>query len=210
MGINGIAPDAKVNVYKACWYADKGDKALCSSWTLAKAVDAAINSGNRIINLSLSGPEDPLLKKLLVTANGRHIAVVAAALEASKEPGFPASLPFVIPVVSSDPKGEIKVPPWQAKQATVAAPGVEVLTTLPGDRYDFLSGSSLAAASVSGVVALMLQARSSLSPDAIKTGLLASASQKPDYNHANETNKPVLVDACRAIQSIGLGVACPE
>uniref|UniRef100_UPI0015C607F3 S8 family peptidase n=1 Tax=Crenothrix polyspora TaxID=360316 RepID=UPI0015C607F3 len=73
IGINGIAPDAKIDIYKACWYADSSkDKASCSSWTLAKAIDAAITKGSHIINLSLSGAEDALLKKLLVTANQHH------------------------------------------------------------------------------------------------------------------------------------------
>jgi subtilisin family serine protease len=208
-GIDGIAPDAKIDIFKACWYAEKGNqKALCSSWTLAKALDAAIKSGSRIINLSLGGPDDPLLKKLLVTADQHHIVLVAAALENSTEPGFPASLDFVIPVISADPNGDTTHPSWTTQQAVIAAPGVEILTTAPRQGYDFLSGSSLAAAHVSGVVALMLQRQSNLEPAEVRSVL-----QRTGRIKAANPNQPspsfVMVDACRAVAALGAAINCP-
>ena len=47
------------------------------------------------------------------------------------------------------------------------APGREILTLLPGGRYDFASGSSLAAAHVTGTIALLLAQNPHLDPDAI-------------------------------------------
>ena len=207
-GIDGIAPDAKIDVYKACWYGKENEKALCSSWTLAKAVDAAINKGVRVINLSLSGQEDELLKKLLIAADSRRITVIAAALETGSEPGFPASLPFVIPVVSSDPNGDYKIPRWRTGQAVLVAPGVEILTTMPGNNYDFLSGSSLAAASVSGVVALMLERNPNLSPESIKHTLVRTGRTKGDAAPQENERSPVLIDACRAINALGSEINC--
>ena len=74
VGIFGVAPEAEVSAIKACWYpAGKNAKALCSSWTLAKAVDFAINAGAQVLNLSLSGPSDPLLARLIhACARPRH------------------------------------------------------------------------------------------------------------------------------------------
>jgi subtilisin family serine protease len=97
VGIYGVAPDAEVSVLKACWYPETTEaKAQCSSWSLAKAVDAAINNGARIINLSLAGSHDELLSKLLETAYQRGINIVAAAMEMQEQPGFPAELPLAI------------------------------------------------------------------------------------------------------------------
>lgn len=209
IGIDGIAPDASIDIYKACWYANiSNSKALCSSWTLAKAIDAAITNGSQIINLSLGGPDDALLNKLLVTADQHHIVLVAAALENGSELGFPASLDFVIPVISAGPKGDTAHPHWQTKQEAVAAPGLEILTTAPHDSYDFLSGSSLAAAHVSGVVALLLQHHPGLEPTAVKS-VLKQTGQPKAANQAESNRSLVLVDACRALAALGAAVACP-
>ena len=208
-GIDGIAPDAKIDIFKACWYTDKSNgKALCSSWTLAKALDAAIKSDSRIINLSLGGPDDALLKKLLVTADQHHIVLVAAALENSPEPGFPASLDFVIPVISADLNGDTTHPSWTTQQAVIAAPGIEILTTAPHQGYDFLSGSSLAAAHVSGVVALMLQRQPKLDPAEVRSLLQQTGRMKAAS--PNQTRQSfVMVDACRAVAALGATLDCP-
>jgi subtilisin family serine protease len=180
VGIYGIAPNAEVSVLKACWYPETSDaKAQCSSWSLAKALDAAINSGVRIINLSLAGPHDELLSKLLETAHQRSISVVAATLEKQAHPGFPAELPFAIPVISTGPDGHISQPAWLPQfPGVVVAPGVEILTTVPNDGYDFVSGSSLAAAHVSGIIALLLELKPHLSPDQIKKLLMCNGKQQ--------------------------------
>lgn len=180
-GISGISPDAEVTVLKACWYPETSDaKAQCSSWSLAKALDAAIKNGTRIINLSLAGPHDELMSKLLETAHQRGISVVAATLEKQAQPGFPAELPFAIPVISSDPNGHVTQPAWLTQfPDVVVAPGVEILTTVPNDGYDFVSGSSLSTAHVSGIIALMLELKPNLLPDNIKELLLRNGKQQP-------------------------------
>jgi len=202
LGIYGIAPEADIAIYKSCWYAQRADdKALCSSWTLAKALDAAINSGSRIINLSLSGPPDKLLQQLLETAHQRQIVLVAAATE-GVEPGFPADLDFVVPVLASGPDGKSALPSWAAYRHPLVAPGIEILTTTPREGYDFLSGSSLATAHVSGAVALLLQYQPQLKPESIKA-ILQSTSQ---------TSVPggvKIIDACRALLALGAMVTCP-
>ncbi|MGH8567535.1 MAG: S8 family peptidase, partial [Gammaproteobacteria bacterium] len=138
VGIFGIAPDAELLAAKACWYpAYDAPKALCSSWTLAKAIDFAINAGARVLNLSLNGPADPLLTRLLQAAFERSIVVVAAAKEGQTSPGFPASMASVIAVIASDANGRIRVPSWHAEVSSLAAPGQEILTTAPQEGYDF-------------------------------------------------------------------------
>ena len=57
----------------------------------------------------------------------------------------------------------------------LAAPGVEILTTIPRHAYAFLSGTSLAAAHVSGVVALLLEREPMMSPSQVRLVLFATA-----------------------------------
>lgn len=88
IGIVGIAPKSEILIMKSCWYSQRtGNGAKYSSWTLAKAIDAAINKGVKIINLSLAGSHDKLLESLLGTANQRGITIVTASLDKLSEPG---------------------------------------------------------------------------------------------------------------------------
>ncbi len=139
IGIVGIAPKSEIVIMKSCWYSQQtGSEAKCSSWTLAKAIDAAINKGVKIINLSLAGPHDKLLESLLDKANQRGITIVTASLDKLSEPGFPATLNYVIPAVSSDPKGTVILPKWLSQlSAVVAAPGVEIVATTPHGNMTF-------------------------------------------------------------------------
>src|SRR5262249_135395 len=150
-------------VAKACWYGDRGSgKARCSSWTLAKAIDFAIREHSRVLNLSLKGPDDALLARLLAEADARGIVGVAAAAEDGAGPGFPAAMGTVMAVGGSDRHGVIKAQPWLDNTFAIAAPGVDILTTTPHASYDFVSGSSFSAGEVSGVVALLLERRPEL------------------------------------------------
>ena len=203
IGIYGVAPDAEISLYKACWYPDNKEAgALCSSWTLAKALDAAIQQGVKVINLSLAGPEDALLAKLIQAAHEKGIIIAAAALEKQDRPGFPAALPEVIPVISADTEGKVKPPSWLSALPDVAvAPGVEILTTVPKEAYDFVSGSSLATAHISGVIALLLE----LKPD-IKAGQVKQF--VVNASRAGNPSQLKTVDVCMLLQQVDGKVRC--
>jgi subtilisin family serine protease len=112
--------------------------------------------------LSLAGPDDALLARLLGQAEAQGISVVAAAPPAGDERDrFPASVVTVIVVAEAEQPA-----PWPTR--AVRAPGLDVLTTFPGDRYDYGSGSSLASAHVSGVVALMRSLDRHLTPQQVR------------------------------------------
>jgi subtilisin family serine protease len=148
-GIVGMAPKAVLSIYKACWYAQtSGAGAHCNSFTLAKALAAVIDTDARIVNLSLGGPADPLLDKLLAQLLDQGRIVVAALPPDGSLGGFPDNAPGVIVVRTSDTSS--------APPGVVSAPGKDILTTQPGGGYDFTSGSSMAAAHVSGIAALLL------------------------------------------------------
>ena len=197
-GIFGVAPGADLLGIKACWHSTAGGlEARCSSWTLAKAIDFAVINGTRVINLSLGGPPDPLLTRLIAKAIERGATVVAAAMDGADAPGFPASLPLVIGVVASDSHNDVRSDE-RNRTTMLAAPGVEILTTAPPHAYAFLSGTSLAAAHVSGVVALLLQREPRMSPSQVRLVLFATA--RP----VTASGVPAigLVDACAALARV--------
>ena len=149
-GIAGVAPHAKVMGLRACWQlvatADGAAKTICDSLSLAKALDFAIGHGAEVINLSLSGPQDALLGKLLDAALLRKITVVAAFDGALPKGGFPASHSGVVAVSDALPVSNVG--------GIYVAPGRNVPTTEPGGRWSLVNGSSYAAAHVSGLMAL--------------------------------------------------------
>ncbi len=146
VGIVGVAPDARLLALRACRQ-ESPERTLCTSLALAMALHFAIAHDADVINLSLSGPPDRLLDRLLDVALSRRISVVGAVDPKLPDGGFPASHPGVVAV--ADDTGASALP------GALAAPGRDVPTTLPGARWNLVSGSSYAAAHVAGLFALM-------------------------------------------------------
>jgi hypothetical protein len=174
-GIVGIAPQATLSVYKACWQrtAADGGGARCNSFTLAQALGASIDDGARIINLSLGGPDDPLLARLVANALGRGRIVIGAMPPDGRPHGFPTGIAGVIAVDSAVDSADATT---RAADTVLRAPGRDILTLEPGGRYDYASGSSLAAAHASAVAALLLEAVPAQDAAAVRTALARSRS----------------------------------
>jgi subtilisin family serine protease len=206
-GFSGIAPETEVFAVKACWYAERPDgKASCSSWTLAKAIDFSINMDAQVLNLSLAGPPDALLARLVARAHKQGMTIVAASAESGDRRGFPASLRSVIVVVASDAGGRIAQRPSGGSAPAIAAPGIDILTTAPRETYELVSGSSFAAAHVTGVVALLLEQNPELAPDEA-FGLLKTTA-RPIQGVASSKVAGV-VDACAALGKLLRRPSCP-
>jgi len=193
-GIVGIAPGARLSIYKACWQLrDDADAARCNSYTLARALAAALDSRAQVINLSLAGPADPLLRQLIQEGLHRGIVFIGAAPPASVKPEDPL-LQFdgVIEVAGDGILGGPGTP--------LRAPAREILTLLPGGHYDFASGTSVATAHVTGIVALLLAKNSKLTGAAVYQ-LLRDTTVHVDVGGEDS------VDACAAVTAlIGHGI----
>jgi subtilisin family serine protease len=192
-GIVGVAPGARLLALRACW--QHGDAAACSSFTLARALQFALDRDAHVINLSITGPQDRLLQQLLDVAVARGITVVAAIDPGSPQGGFPASHPGVL-AIASDDAGTTR---W------LSAPGNDVPTTLPGARWGLVSGSSFAAAHVSGLVALIKELAPSLSARQVReavTAVAANASQASDPPHLGR------IDACAVFARLTGACTC--
>ncbi len=146
IGMAGVAPGAKLMALRACREVNGGKATLCGTLALAQALQFAVEHQANVINLSLSGPRDELLEKLIDVAMQRKIAVVAAYDQAQPGGGFPASLHGVVPVADealhSLPSG------------VYGAPGRDLPTTQPGGGWGLVNGTSYAVAQVSGLLAL--------------------------------------------------------
>ncbi|RQO53688.1 serine protease [Paucibacter sp. KBW04] len=153
IGIVGMAPQARLLSFRACWERDAA-AARCDSFTLAQALGAAIAAEADIINLSLGGPADPLLSLLTGYALKRGVWVLGALPLNGSLQGFPANVAGV-QTVSMEPEGADAAAGVAGESASLLAPGREVLTLSPGGRYDYASGSSLATAHATGLAALL-------------------------------------------------------
>ena len=150
----GVAPQATLVSLRACWEMST-EQTLCNSFTLAKALQFAIDDSDDVINLSLSGPEDKLVARLIDIALARGATVVSAADPSVPDGGFPASHAGVLAVTQELGAPGNATPP--APGTFLRAPGRDVLTTAPGPHWTLVSGSSFAAAHISGLVALVKQ-----------------------------------------------------
>ncbi|MGK6325411.1 S8 family peptidase [Sphingomonas sp. DT-51] len=149
LGIAGIAPGARLLGLRACWQRS-ASATVCDSLSLARALLYATERRAEVINMSLTGPSDPLIAKLVALAQRRGAAVVAA-VDPRTGSGFPASLPGVVRVAQDGLASQ--------RTGVYNAPGRDVPTTEPGGQWDLVSGNSYAAAHVSGLLALTRQLR---------------------------------------------------
>jgi len=171
----GIASGAQVLAVHA--FDDTPGLAKGYSFAVYKGVQWAADNGARVINMSFTGPADPTLRRLMAAAYDKGIVLIAAAGNAGpqSEPLYPAADPDVIAVTATDSDGHIFKMANRGRYIAVAAPGVDILALAPGGAYQLTTGTSIAAAHVSGIAALLLEHKPSLKPSDIRAVLIATA-----------------------------------
>lgn len=182
-GIVGVAPNVEMIGMRGCWQDRFRSSGRCSTFSLARALNFAIEKKVDVINLSLGGPYDPLLSEIIDKAVKKHGIVVVAAYGDNKNARFPAVKTGVIGVSGK------KV----SKKSIVSAPGIDILSTSLRGGYDYFSGSSVATAHVSAVAALMIEANSKLTPN----NIFKIIKKSTDKSNKNES-----LNACKIISKI--------
>ena len=117
-------------------------------------------------------------------------------------PLFPAADRNVIAVTSTDKDDRLPAFANRGPHVAVAAPGVDLILLAPNDSLQKMSGTSFSAAYVTGTVALMLERKPGLSPDAAREALMKSA-RRLGANPVDEQSGGGLVDAYQAILAVG-------
>jgi subtilisin family serine protease len=195
IGIVGVAPEARLFALKACWQSGHAPRALCNSFTLAQALEAAIVARADVVNLSLAGPPDPLLTRLVAQGMEQGVLFVGAAAPPDVQGGFPAEIPGVLGVGAAEDRTH--------DTNYLLAPGHEVLTLIPGGTYDFASGSSLATAEVSGIVARMRARRPHLTAATARQVL-----QRSSQTIQTQSGRFSSINACAALADLLASNAC--
>ncbi|WAL59075.1 S8 family peptidase [Thermocoleostomius sinensis] len=167
VGLTGVAPNARIMSLRMGDVDSFGR--FVNPGSLAQAIRYAVDNGARVINISLSWTDSPELRSALAYAASRNVITVSAAgNNGNFSPGSPAyyATQYGLSVGAVDRYGSVAYFSNRAgsnsQMRHVVAPGVDVYSTLPGNRYGLLSGTSMASPHVAGVVALMLSANPNL------------------------------------------------
>lgn len=154
--VKGVAPKAHILNVRAFSPAGKTEDG--TTFDVVRGMDWAARKGARIFNLSFAGPKDQLMSRVIQAAIKKGIVVIAAAGNAGPKspPLFPGAEPGVIAVTSTNADDGVTAFANRGDYVMVAAPGVDILLAAPKKAYAVSSGTSISAAYVSGMAALIL------------------------------------------------------
>lgn len=187
IGIAGVAPNARILPIRVL---DEGGNG--SESDLALAIRFAADNGARVINLSLGGStQTPALQSALEYSASKGILVIAAAGNAGPTAGatYPAGNDLTLAVTAVDQALNSPSFAQRGSYIDVSAPGVNICSTIRSDvsvsitrkcaganePYINMSGTSMAAAFVSGVAALVLSARPNFAAQQVREVIIATA-----------------------------------
>ncbi|HMJ97189.1 MAG TPA: S8 family peptidase [Thermoleophilaceae bacterium] len=177
-GISGV--DWRVRLMPVKVLPDEG---YGTTATLVAGLRYALSNGARVVNMSLNGADRSLaLEEAIAAAEAQGVLVVTSAgndgADRDSVPSYPASInsAAIMSVASSARGGRLGyASAYGTKSVDIAAPGDNILTTDLRGRYGSHSGTSFAAAYVSGAAALLASARPAASGSQLRGALLASA-----------------------------------
>jgi thermitase len=157
-GVAGVAFNSPLAICKALYTAAgtglTSDVANCINWTHTR--------GAKVISMSLGGGASATLKNAVAAAweNGSatgSVLVAAAGNDGDATLNYPAAYPEVVSVAATDHNDARASFSNANADVEIAAPGVDVLSTIPGGQYAELSGTSMATPHVSGVTGVLWQ-----------------------------------------------------
>jgi subtilisin family serine protease len=195
--LTGAAPGVRILAAHAFNSASSG-----TSLNILKGLDWAGKSKASIVNMSFAGPADAELHDMLAALRANGVVLIAAVGNAGPKsaPLYPAADPSVIAVTATDMDDK---PFAQANRGThiaVAAPGVKILAAAPDGGYQMPSGTSFAAAQISGIAALLLERNPKLDAAAIRRILMGTAHDLGPPGHDDQFGSG-LADALAAVNA---------
>lgn len=190
-GMTGVAHNAEVMALRL---GDVNDNSFINAGNLAEAIRYAVDNGANVINMSLGWSDSFELQEALAYAASNDVITISSSGNSGlPSPGNPASYAteFGVSVGAVDRYGSIadfsNGAGSDSSLQHVVAPGVAVHSTMPGNNYGEMSGTSMAAPHVAGVVALMLSANPNLTHDQVREILTSSATMPGGTNNPFRT-----------------------
>jgi hypothetical protein len=179
IGVIGVAPEAKLYALKVLDDTGSGymsDVVLAIQWATDPDGDGSASDRLDIINMSLGGQKNIFLEWACNLAYLDGLLLVAAAGNGGSVI-YPAAYSSVIAVSATDSNDELASFSSTGKQVELAAPGVNINSTLPGNEYsgETWSGTSMASPHVAGTAALVWKANPAWSNDEVRTQLQETA-----------------------------------
>jgi subtilisin family serine protease len=176
-GVVGVIGTGKVNIHIVRVFNDNGQFVWASS--LVSAVEECVDAGSNVINMSLGGGFPTRFEREAyerIYENDDVLIVAAAGNGGSTRSSYPASYDPVISVAAVDSRERRASFSQRNDQVELAAPGVDVLSTIPGgNNYAKYSGTSMACPHVAGVAALIWSNFPDRTAKEIRAALRASA-----------------------------------
>jgi hypothetical protein len=173
-----------------------------SSLNILKGLDWAGKSKASVVNMSFAGPADAELHTMLAALRANGAVLIAAVGNAGPKsaPLYPAADPNVIAVTATDADDKAFPQANRGTHIAVAAPGVNILAAAPDGAYLMQSGTSFAAAQVSGIAALLIELNPKLDAASIRRILMATAHDLGVPGHDDQFGSG-LADALAAVKA---------
>jgi subtilisin family serine protease len=194
----GAAPNVSLLTVRA--FSTRQTGAEGTTFNILKGLDWAAAQGARVVNMSFAGPSDPRLRDALDKAYKKGMVLVAAAGNAGAKspPQFPGADKNVIAVTATDSNDVLFAGANRGDYVAVAAPGVDILAPAPDGVYQLTTGTSVASAEISGVVALLIERNPALTPADVRRILMSTAKDLGPKGKDRDYGAG-LVDALRAV-----------
>lgn len=204
-GGSGVAVGYKNDMAKLYVAGVSDDDGNMNSIDMEKAIGYFKSKGVRVVNMSLGGYDyDDDIQKLMKKAyDDGMILVSASGNEDTDKKSSPASFKEVISVNASDSKNNIVSFSDYGYATDVSAPGFALPSTLPGNRYVQMSGTSMSCPVVAGVASLVLSANKDLTPKQVYNIICGSANKSKMNGAFFDKNQYAygVVDAYEAVKA---------
>lgn len=175
--VHGLASGAALMEARAFTVTEEEKEIAATSREIVLSLDWGAVQGARVVNLSFAGPSDALVERTVAAAYTKGIVLVGAAGNAgpASKPLYPAAYPEVIAVTATDARRGLYSAANRGPYIAVSERGVDVIVAQIHESYGIESGTSFAAATVSGIAAHLIALRPKATPDEIRAALQKTA-----------------------------------
>lgn len=204
VGVVGVSPSGNLGLHIVKVFNNNGGWAYGSD--LVMAIQQCRTAGSTVISMSLGGGASSVTERNAMDAAYQNgvLVVAAAGNNGTGALSYPASYDSVVSVAAVDSSGNRASFSQYNNQVEVAAPGVAVRSTTPGNNYASFNGTSMATPHVSAVYALVWSQHRQCSAAQIRNAVNATAEDRgtsgrdPNYGYG-------IVKAKRASDLIAQG-----